>query len=47
MRSSGNNFFDSDKFLEGRRQGKRAHFFIDRFAEPERAQTGIAMEFSE
>jgi hypothetical protein len=46
MRSLGNNFFDSDKFLEGRRQGKRAHIFIDRFAKTKRAQTEIAMGFA-
>jgi len=43
MRHLGNKFFDSDKFLEGRRQGKGAHIFIDGFAEAQGAQTEIAM----
>jgi len=43
MRNLGNNFFDSDKFLERRRQGKGTNLFVDGFAKAQGAQTEIAM----
>jgi hypothetical protein len=47
MRSLGDQIFDSDKFLEGSRQGKRTDIFIDGLTKHEGAQTEFAMGFAE
>jgi len=47
MRSLGDQIFDSDKFLERSRQGKRTDIFIDSLTKPERAQTEFAVRFTE